>query len=95
MADWKTPAHLEDHYFLHRSEFPGFSIEQYDASAQETIDLGNRFTYRDRITGEDRVGYFHRETSRFTAVDLNGFIRTHHLTDEGQIAEMPRSTYRD
>lgn len=95
MVMWRSAAHLEDHYFLHRGEFPGFSMAEYDASAQETIAVGVRFTYRDRITGERRVGYFHRDSSRFTAVDLDGFIRTHHRLDEGQVYEMPRSTYRD
>jgi hypothetical protein len=80
---------------LHRGEFPGSSIERYDASAQETIAIGNRFTYRDRITHERRVGYYDRETARFTAVDPDGFIRTHHLLDEAQVCEMPLSTYRD
>lgn len=95
MALWRSVAHLEDHYSLHRGELPGFSMAQYDASAQETMEVGVRYTYRDRITGERRVGYFHRDSSRFTAVDLDGFIRTHHRLDEGQVCEMPLSTYQD
>ena len=95
MADWKTPSHLEDHYGDHRREFPGFSMAQYDASAQETIAVGVRFTYRVSVTRERRVGYFHRETSRFTATDLDGFIRTHHRTDEATVAGFIDSTYRD
>jgi hypothetical protein len=95
MADRKTRQHLEDHYHLHHREFPGFSMAQYDASAQETIAIGGRFTYRVRVAREPRVGYFHRETSRFTAVDLDGYIRTHHLTDEATVAGFDRSTYRD
>ncbi len=94
MAEWKSRRHLEDHYELHRREFPGFSMAQYDASAQETIAIGVRFTYRVRVSREPRVGYFHRETSRFTAVDLDGCIRTHHLTDEATVAGFDRSTYR-
>lgn len=95
MADWKTWQHLEDHYGLHRRDFPGFSIEQYDDSAQETIAVGVRFTYRVRVTLERRVGYFHRESSRFVAVDLEGFIRTHHRTDEATVAGFWQSTYHD
>jgi hypothetical protein len=51
MADWKTRSHLEDHYADHRRELHTRSIEDFDASAQETIALGTRFTYRDRTTG--------------------------------------------
>ena len=52
MADWKTPRHLEDHYELHRGELRVRSLAEYDASAQETIALGTRFTFRDPVTGE-------------------------------------------
>jgi hypothetical protein len=95
MAAWKTQAHLEDHFPEHRGELQVRSIDEYDASAQETIAIGTPFTYRDRTTGEPRIGYFHRESSRFVAVDLDGFIRTHYQTDEGHVADLPLSTYRD
>lgn len=95
MADWKTRQHLEDHYEIHRGELHARSIEEYDASAQETIALGVRFTYRVRISRERRVGHFHRETSRFVGVDLDGYIRTHHRTDEATVAGFDQSTYRD
>ena len=95
MADWKTREHLEDHHGAHRREFPGYSIEQYDASAHETISIGVQFTYRDRQTGLPRVGYFDRESSRMTAVDLDGFIVSHFRTDEAYVTLLPRTTYRD
>jgi hypothetical protein len=95
MADWKTRQHLEDHWELHRREFPGFSIEQYDASAKETIAIGNEFKYDDPNTREHRVGYYDRESARFVAVDLDGFIRSHFRTDEDHVANLPRSTYQD
>jgi hypothetical protein len=95
VADWKTQQHLEDHYELHRRELRVRSIEEYDASAQDTIVIGVTFTYRDRRTGEPRVGYFHRDSSRFAATDVNGLLRTHYRTDEAHVAGLPRSTYRD
>jgi hypothetical protein len=95
MAAWRTRQHLIDHYEGHRREFPGYSLEQYDASAQETLSIGVQFTYRDPVTGERRVGYFHRDSSRFTATDLDGFIRSHFRTDEAHVAGLPLSTYRD
>ena len=95
MATWKTPEHLEDHYGRHRRELGTRSIEEYDASARETIAIGVRFTYRDRGTGERRIGYFHRESSRMTALDLDDFIHFYFRTDEAYVAELPGSTYQD
>ena len=95
MAAWKTVAHLEDHYGWHRREFRTRSIEDFDASAQETITLGTRFTYRDHTTGESRVGYFHRDSSRFVATDLAAYIVTHFQTDEFYVVTLPLSTYQD
>jgi len=60
MAEWKTLQHLDDHYAGHRRELRTRSIETYDASAQETIALGVRFTYIDPFTGDSHIGYFHR-----------------------------------
>jgi len=95
MADWKTQQHLEDHYWLRRGELRVRAIEEYDDSAQETLAIGVRFAYRDRRTAEPRVGYFHRATSRFAAIDTDGFLRTHYRTDEAHCADLPRSTYQD
>jgi hypothetical protein len=48
-----------------------------------------------RRSYEPRIGYFHRETSRFVATDLDGYIRTHHRTDEAEVADQIDSTYQD
>jgi hypothetical protein len=95
MAAWKTEAHLVDHYYRHRGRLRCGSIEAYDASAQETISIGVRFTYIDPGTGESRIGYFHRDTSRMTATDADGFIVCHFLTAEDYVVTLERSTYRD
>jgi hypothetical protein len=95
MADWASETHLVDHYGDHRRQFPGYSVEQYDASAQETVAIGVEFTYRDRRAGVSRVGYFHRESSRMTVVDLDGKIHSHFRTDEEYVSGLPRSTYTD
>jgi hypothetical protein len=94
MADWKTRAHLEDHFGDHHRELRVRSVGEYDASAQETIRLGERFTYRVRATRERRIGYFHRESSRFVATDTDGAIRSHYITDEADVAGFLDSTYR-
>jgi hypothetical protein len=95
MAAWRTQVHLEDHYGDHRHEFPGYSIEEYDVSAQETIAIGTRFTFREPRTGVRRFGYYHRDSARLTVTDTDGFIRTHFHTDEAHVADLPASTYVD
>jgi hypothetical protein len=95
MAEWRTREHLEDHFGWHHRELGVRSIEEYDASAQETIALGVRFTYIDFSTRLRRVGYYHRETARFVVTDLEGFIHTHFRTDEGHVADLDFSTYTD
>jgi hypothetical protein len=57
--------------------------------------LGVRFTYRDERTRELRIGFFHRDTSRFVVTTLDGLIVTHFQTDEGVVAGYDLSTYRD
>jgi len=95
VAEWRSQVHLEDHYGFHHRELRVRSIEEDDASAQETIVLSVGFTYRDTVTGEPRVGYFRRDTSRFTALDDEGFVRTHFRTDEAYVVGLPLNTYRD
>lgn len=95
MAEWRSQTHLVDHYGDHRREFPGFSIEQYDSSARETAAIGIELTYRDRITGLRRFGYYHRDTARMTVLDSDGFIHSHFRCGEDYVAELPESTYGD
>jgi hypothetical protein len=95
MPEWKSEAHLEDHYLRHRRELPGHSMEQYDESARETVALGTRCTYRDRQTGLLRVGYFHRNSSRMTVVGADGVMVSHFRTDEEYLTLLPLTTYRD
>jgi hypothetical protein len=95
VAASKSQAHLIDDYYRHRGKLRCRSVERYDASAQETIVLGVRFTYIDPITDEPHIGYFHRDTSRLTCTDLDGFIVTHFLTAEDYVVGLERSTYRD
>lgn len=95
MADWRTQQHLEDHFDRHHRELRSRSIAEYDASAQETITLGVRFTYIDISTRDRHIGYFHRDSARFTGMTLGGLIVTHFQTDEGYVADLDASTYTD
>jgi hypothetical protein len=95
MAQWKSRAHLEDHFGRHRRELRVRLIEEYDASAQETIALGRIFRYRDRRTQERRIGYYHLETARFVGLTMDHEIVTHYRTDEAEVYSMLESTYWD
>jgi hypothetical protein len=92
---WKTENHLTQHYRSHRHEFPGYSREQYDLSAHETVAVGTPFDYVDPLTDEDRVGYFDRQRGRFTATTLDGLIVTHFVADEDYVASLSYSDYDD
>jgi hypothetical protein len=92
---WKTTAHLDVHFSDHGRLLRCRSQEEFDASAQATITLGVAFTYRDRITGLPRMGYFHRDTSRFVGMDVDGRILTHFRAAEDYVADQPYSTYKD
>jgi hypothetical protein len=74
VAVWKSERHLLDHHALHRAEFGGISIEEYDASAQDTLDVGTYFEFFDDRTGEWRTGCYHRETRRLTILDEDDLI---------------------
>ena len=95
MAEWLTRSHLEDHYSRHRGPLRTRSVAEYDASVQETIAIGTRFTYIDRDTRLRRIGYFHRASSRFAATTAEGYVVNHFLTDEGYVADLIDSTYTD
>ena len=93
MAAWKTERHLRDHYALHRSEFGDISIEEYDASAQDTLDVGTYFEYFDDRTGEWRTGCYHRETRRLTILDEDDLIVSHFTCSEWYVETLTDSTF--
>ena len=93
--DWATENHLIEHWEIHRNEFPGYTVDQYHISAQETVRIGREFTYIDDATRLPRFGYYHRDSARFTALDLDGKIHTHFHADEGYLFDLFNSTYTD
>ena|SRR5687768_4849487 len=90
---WKTRNHLLIHYRNHRNEFPGYTVEQYDQSGHETVEIGIRFEYADPDTDDDRIGYFGTATGRFTGTTLDGLIVTHFVTTEGYVIGLPYNDY--
>src|SRR5262245_58492358 len=90
---WKTRDHLLTHYRNHRHEFPGYTLEEYDQSGHETVEIGLPFEYADPDTDDERIGYFDAATSRFTATTLDGLLVTHFVTTEGYLIGLPYSDY--
>jgi hypothetical protein len=52
MADWRSDALLATHFRRHGRHLRCATVEQYDASARETIEAGTPFEYRDPEAGE-------------------------------------------
>ncbi|GIW06860.1 MAG: hypothetical protein KatS3mg060_1665 [Dehalococcoidia bacterium] len=93
-AVW-APGELEEHYRKHPDGYR--SVEEYDRGARETIRVGTRFHYRDTQTDAPRLGFYHRETNRFTGLTGDGRrITTHFRPDRGEryVRGLPGSTYR-
>ena len=93
--EWASENHLLEHWMIHRKEFPGLSVDRYAISAQETVLIGRAFTYIDERTRLPRIGYFHRDTARFTVADLDGKIHTHFHTEEAYLFGLINNTYTD
>jgi len=95
--DWETTEHLEDYFYgrLHGRALHCRSIEEYDASAQETVLTGVQFTYIDTPTRRRRISFFHRDTARFVVVSTEHKIVSHFEADEAYVAGLEASTYTD
>ena len=95
MATWISREELYKHFRQHRRELGIDSVEEYDESAHETIDVGTYFEYRDLQADLWRVGYYDRSTRRFTALNADEtVILTHFRCPERYVARSLRgSTY--
>ncbi|MDP8921319.1 MAG: hypothetical protein M3O34_00350 [Chloroflexota bacterium] len=95
-ATW-APGSLESHFEKHGAEGPYRSAAEYDAVARETITVGTRFTYQDRESNAERLGFYDKAGNRFTGVTRDGGrITTHFRPDRGEayVRGLERSTYR-
>jgi hypothetical protein len=93
-ARW-APGQLEAHFQKHPEGYR--SVEEYDRGAREVIRQGIAFTYVDRTTNLPRLGFYERETNRFTALTRAGDrITTHFRPDNGEryVRNLERSSYR-
>ena len=89
---WNGRKSLEDHFRRHGREVGARDVLAYLRSAQETMRVGTRFTYR--IGSEVRVGYYHRRTKRFVGVaEDKTVIFTHAGKSENYVRTLRGSTY--
>jgi len=93
VAVWRSQTHLDDHFALHGRALGCDAVEDYDASAQRTLDAGIYFTYTDDGTEEDHTGCFDPLAGRFVALDPNDRIVTHFACDESYIRRLLHSNY--
>jgi hypothetical protein len=89
---WVDGDSLAYHFDLHGLEVGAQTERDYLRSAQQTVQLGARFTYRHN--GKDRVGRFHPRTGRLTVLtDDETAIVNHFVTTVQYVRGLPDSTY--
>ncbi len=97
-AKWVSPKQgnegpgLRDHYNKHGEKMGFSSRKEYDESARRTIERGRKFSYRDRVSGEPRVGYWDPETKLFTATSQTrkiSVILTHFPESWEELRNLP------
>jgi hypothetical protein len=78
MAEWRSDELLATHFRRHGRCLGCATIDQYDASARETTEVGTQFEYRDPDTGAWGMGWYDGPSQRFTAMNEDGvLILTH------------------
>jgi hypothetical protein len=70
------------------------TLDEYDASAWDTIERGTYFEFVDEDTGEGRVGYYDRWTERLTILsDDEAVMISHFRCPVRYVESQPGSTY--
>ena len=93
--EWGSQEDLDEHFEDHGALLNCQTASEYEHCSKRTIDEGTFFNYRDRSTGEWRLGYYDRLTECFTAVNENGdTIVTHFRCGERYIRSLPENDYQ-
>lgn len=95
-AVW-APGQLEAHFRKHGPEGPYSSVAEYDRAARENIIEGTQFSYVDRESRAQRIGFYHAASNRFTSLTSDARRITtffHPDRREGYVRGLDRSTYR-
>ena len=95
-ASW-APGQLQEHFAKHGTEGPFVSVADYDQAARDTVLAGTPFTYVDRESRAQRMGFYHARSNGFTSLTTDGQrILTYFHPDrrETYVRGLDRSTYR-
>ena len=95
-ASW-APGQLQEHFAKHGTEGPFVSVADYDQAARDTVLAGTPFTYVDRESRAQRMGFYHARSNGFTSLTSDGQrILTYFHPDrrETYVRGLDRSTYR-
>jgi hypothetical protein len=93
MAAWRSAAQRRDHFAEHGPEMGCHTIDEYDASAQDTLDAGVYFTYFDDFAEEQRTGCYDRRSGRFVVLDADDEIISHYACPERYIRRLTYNNY--
>jgi hypothetical protein len=93
MAAWRSVAQRRDHFAEHGREMGFDTIEEYDASAQSTLDVGVYFTYFDDFAGAERTGCYDRASGRFVILNTDDEIISHYACSERYIRRLSYNNY--
>lgn len=95
MSEWMSRDDLERHFGLHGRDVGARTLEAYEASSKDVVERGTLFEYEYGPTGERRLGYYDRDTRRFTAVtEDDRWIKTHFRCPEYYVRDiLTGSTY--
>ena len=93
MAVWRSETQRKDHVVEHGLEMGLSTVEEYDASAQSTLDVGVYFTYFDDFAGEERTGCYDRISGRFVVLSADDEIISHYACPERYIRRLSYNNY--
>jgi hypothetical protein len=77
MARWRSTEHLEDHLLAHGTEVRARTVTEYDASAQETLEVGTYFEFwSDTVNGRESAATMRRHGDSSSSILPTGSSRT-------------------
>src|SRR5262249_52676566 len=93
-AEWPDESYRRRKFAKHGARLRLKTVDDYDASARETIRDGLRFTYSESDPSEDRVGYFDSNRRRLTALSGDETVIVNHFrATENYVRHLENSDY--
>ena len=92
---WTSEPERQWHFRKHGLSLRTPTVEAYDASARGTIRAGRRFTYRQWVSGQARVGYYDPATQRLTILNARETrVVSHFRCPESYVRGQDESNYQ-